>query len=102
MAQPDHAQSRGTRIAAAGGQAVIGVGTSNPCCEAGQVVSGDDAQLHDETIERLDFPADGHAFGGPSTCITHVGEVSFAAKDDDGRLSRLSNWFFNRLRRMCL
>ena len=57
---------------------------------------------NDDTSERLDFPADGHAVVGPSTCITHVGEVSFAAKDDDGRLSRLSNWFFDRLRKMCL
>lgn len=65
-------------------------------------MTGDDEQLHDEPPERLDFPADGQASGGPSTCLTHVGEVSFAAEDDDGRLARLSNWFFDRLRKMCL
>lgn len=63
---------------------------------------GDDDHLHDDAPERLDFPADGQASGGPSTCLTHVGEVSFAAEDDDGRLARLSNWFFDRLRKTCL
>ncbi len=65
-------------------------------------VTGTDDHLHDNALERLDFPADGRAFGGPCTCITHVGEVSFAAQDDDGRLTRLSNWFLDRLRKMCL
>ena len=65
-------------------------------------MTGDDEQLHDEPPERLDFPVDGQVSDGPSTCLTHVGEVSFAAEDNDGRLSRLSNAFFNRLRKMCL
>lgn len=65
-------------------------------------MTGSDAHLHDDAFERLDFPADGRAFGGPRTCGTHVGEVSFAAQDDDGRLSKLSNWFFDRLRKTCL
>lgn len=64
--------------------------------------TGDDDHLHDDALERLDFPADSRVLGGPRTCITHVGEVSFAAQDDDGRLSKLSNWFFDRLRKMCL
>lgn len=65
-------------------------------------MTGADDHLHDGAPERLDFPADGHAVG-PSTCITHVvGEVSFAAQDDGGLLAKLSNWFFNRLRQMCL
>ena len=65
------------------------------------MTSADD-RLNDDTFKRLDFPADGHAAVGPRTCIIHVGNVSFAAQDDDGRLSKLSNWFFNRLRQMCL
>lgn len=63
---------------------------------------GADDHPHDAAIDQLDFPADGHAFGGPSTCISHVGEVGFAAQDDDGLLAKLSNWYFNRLRKMCL
>lgn len=65
---------------------------------------GDDDHLHDDAPERMDFPADGRRFGGPCTCITHVhvGEVHFAAQDDDGQLCKLSNWFFDRLRKMCL
>lgn len=64
--------------------------------------TGVDDRLHDDAHERLDFPADSRAVVGSSTCVTHVGEVSFAAQDDDGRLSKLSNWFFDRLRKMCL
>lgn len=65
-------------------------------------MTSDDDQPHDDAPDKLDFPADGHAFGGPSTCINHVrGEVHFAAQDDDGLLARLSNWLVGRLRRMC-
>lgn len=60
-----------------------------------------DDHLHDDALKRLDFPADGQASGAPSTCLTHVGEVSFAAQDDGGRLGRLSNWIVSRLRKMC-
>lgn len=60
------------------------------------------AQAMLDEMARLDFPADGHAFGGPSTCINHVkGEVHFAAQDDDGLLGRLSNWIVSRLRNLC-
>lgn len=67
-------------------------------------MTGADDHPNDDALERrLDFPVDGHAAVGPSTCITHVvGEVSFAAQDDGGLLAKLSNWFFNRLRQMCL
>lgn len=66
-------------------------------------MTSDDEQPHDDAPERLDFPAEGRAFGGPRTCTAHVvGEISFAAQDDDGRLTRLSNWLVSRLRRMCL
>lgn len=61
-----------------------------------------DDHLHDDALKRLDFPADGQASGAPSTCLTHVGEVSFAAQDDDGWLAQLSNAFYNRLRKICL
>lgn len=65
--------------------------------------TGVDDRLHDDAHERLDFPADGRAFVGPRTCITHVvGEVHSAAQDDDGLLAKLSNWLVNRLRKMCL
>ena len=65
-------------------------------------MTSDDDQPHDDAPDCLDFPADGHAFGGPRTCTAHVvGEISFAAQDDDGLLARLSNWFFDRLRKMC-
>lgn len=65
---------------------------------------GDDDHVDDDAPEQLDFPADGHAAVGPRTCVTHVhgGEVHFAAQDDDGLLAKLSNLFFNCLRRMCL
>jgi hypothetical protein len=64
---------------------------------------GADDHLHDDALGRLDFPADGQASGGPRTCLTHVvGEVNFAVEDDGGRLSRLTNGFFSRLRKMCL
>ena len=53
--------------------------------------------------EEIDFPADGRAFGGPRTCITHVREAGYAVQNDDGRLmSKLTNAFFNRLRNLCL
>lgn len=63
---------------------------------------GVDDHQHDGALERLDFPADGRAFGGPRTCITHVvGEVSLAAQDDDRLLDKLSNWIVSRLRNLC-
>jgi hypothetical protein len=64
--------------------------------------TGGDDRLHDDAPERLDFPADGRPKNAPCTCLTHVGEVHFAAQDDGGRLARLSNRFFDRLRKMCL
>lgn len=63
---------------------------------------GDDDHLRDGGLARLDFPGDGSASGGPTTCITHVREFSSAAQEDDGCLTRPSNWLFNRLRQMCL
>lgn len=63
---------------------------------------GVDGHLHDVDLGRLDFPADGCAIVGPSTCINHVkGEISVTAQDDDGLLARLLNWFCSRLRKMC-
>ncbi len=70
--------------------------------QAGVPKTGADDHLHDDALGRLEFPADGHAFGGPRTCVTHVGEVHFTAQDDGGRLGRLSNWLVSRLRKMCL
>lgn len=54
-------------------------------------------------VEQVSFPAQGGAGNGSCTCLSHTGQVNFAAQDDNGRLlAKLVNALFNYLRNRSL